>query len=526
MTLVDSFAADGLPPREQWPDLLIEPLGYPERLNCAAALLDDTIAAGHGARTALLTDSEALTYDELRTTIDRICHVLVDELSLVSGNRVLLRAPNNPTLVACWLAVAKAGGIVVPTMPLLRRKELAEVIEHAAIRLALCDDRLLDELTGACDRVVAFAELAELSASKPAVFEAVDTAADDIVLIGYTSGTSGTPKGTLHFHRDVLAICDSFSREILRPNADDVFIGSPPIAFTFGLGGLVLFPMRVGAASVLLEQAGPDNLLAGIERHRATVSFTAPTAYRRMLSLGVDGRIDSLRRCVSAGETLPAAVYHAWLEATGIRLIDGIGATEMLHIFISAADDEIRPGSTGRAVPGYEARVVDDEMRDVAPGTIGRLAVRGPTGCRYLNDPRQRDYVRDGWNLTGDAYLIDEDGYFVYQARLDDMIVSGGYNIAGPEVEETLLEHASVAECAVIGWPDEARGMIVKAFVVLQDGREPVNEPSDTLARELQDFVKAHIAPYKYPRAIEFMDDLPRTETGKLRRYALRGTQP
>ncbi|HEY1776398.1 MAG TPA: AMP-binding protein [Solirubrobacteraceae bacterium] len=522
MTVIDSFASDGLPPLEEWPDLLIEPLGYPQRLNCAAALLDETIAAGHGGDIALLGDSEVLTYDELRVKVDRICHVLVGELGIVSGNRVLLRAPNNPTLVACWLAVAKAGGIVVATMPLLRRKELTEVIEHAEIGLALCDDRLLEELAGACERVVSFAELAELAADKPAVFDPVDTAADDVVLIGYTSGTSGTPKGTLHFHRDVLAVCDSFSREVLRPNATDVFIGSPPIAFTFGLGGLVLFPMRVGAASVLLEQAGPDELLAGIERHRATICFTAPTAYRRMLSVGVSGRVESLRRCVSAGEALPATVYHAWLEATGIRLIDGIGATEMLHIFISAADDDISPGATGRAVPGYEARVVDEQMRDVEPGTVGRLAVRGPTGCRYLNDPRQRDYVRDGWNLTGDAYVLDEDGYFIYQARLDDMIVSGGYNIAGPEVEQTLLGHAAVAECAVIGWPDEARGMIVKAFVVLRGGDEPALEPSDALARELQDYVKAQLAPYKYPRAIQFIEDLPRTETGKLRRYALR----
>jgi 2-aminobenzoate-CoA ligase len=518
VTPIDAFASDGLPPHDQWPDLLIEPLGYPERLNCAAAVLDDTIAAGHGGTTAFLTDSESLTYDALRATVDRICHVLVEDLKLVSGNRVLLRAPNNPMLVACWLAVAKAGGIVVPTMPLLRRKELVEVIDHAAIELALCDDRLLDELEGACQRLVAFGELREMSAAKPAVFEAVDTAADDVVLIAYTSGTSGLPKGTLHFHRDVLAICDTFSREILRPTATDIFIGSPPIAFTFGLGGLVLFPMRAGATSVLLEQAGPDSLLAAIERHGATVCFTAPTAYRRMLGLGAAGRVGSLRRCVSAGETLPAADYEAWREATGIRLIDGIGATEMLHIFISAADGEIRPGATGRAVPGYEARVVDDEMQDLAPGVIGRLAVRGPTGCRYLNDSRQRDYVRDGWNLTGDAYLLDDDGYFHYQARLDDLIVSGGYNIAGPEVEQTLLEHRAVMECAVIGSPDAARGMIVKAFVVLQHGYQA----SDALAHELQDFVKSRIAPYKYPRAVQFIDDLPRTETGKLRRYVLR----
>ena len=518
MTPVDTFARDGLPPREQWPDLLIEPFGYPARLNCAVELLDAAVRAGHSARPALITDTATTSYGELAELVARIGHVLVDDLGVVSGNRVLLRAPNTPMLVACWLAVARVGGVVVATMPLLRRRELQQISEHAAIGLALCDDRFTEELEGACERVVRFGELELRAAGKPAHLEPCDTAADDVVLIAYTSGTSGRPKGTMHFHRDVLAICDTFAREVLRPRADDVFIGSPPIAFTFGLGGLVTFPMRVGAASVLLEAAGPDNLLAAIERHGATVCFTAPTAYRRMLALGVDGRLGSLRRCVSAGETLPAAVFHAWRAATGIRLIDGIGATEMLHIFISAADDEIRPGATGRAVPGFEARVVDEQMRDVGPGVVGRLAVRGPTGCRYLNDVRQLDYVRDGWNLTGDAYLVDEDGYFHYQARIDDMIVSGGYNIAAPEVEQVLLEHDAVLECAVVAWPDEARGTIVKAFVVLRDG----HDPGEALVGELQDFVKARIAPYKYPRAIEFIDELPRTETGKLTRYVLR----
>jgi 2-aminobenzoate-CoA ligase len=517
MTLVDTFAADGLPPREQWPDLLIEPLGYPDRLNCAVALLDDMVAA-HGDRPAFITDDETLTYGELKARVDRIAHVLVDDLGLVSGNRVLLRAPNNPMLVACWLAVAKAGGIVVATMPLLRRKELSDVVERAAIGLALCDDRLLDEVEGLCDRLVPFAALDELAAGKPDTFEAYDTAGDDLVLIAFTSGTSGLPKGTMHFHRDVLAICDTFSREIVKPRSDDVFIGSPPIAFTFGLGGLVTFPMRVGAATVLLEKAAPDALVDAIERHGATVCFTAPTAYRAMLAHGMEGRAPTLRRCISAGETLPLGTFEAWRAATGIKLIDGIGATEMLHVFISAADDDVKPGATGKPVPGYEARVVDDEMNDVGPGVVGRLAVRGPTGCRYLNDPRQLDYVRDGWNLTGDAYLVDEDGYFHYQARTDDMIVSSGYNIAGPEVEAALIEHEAVLECAVIGAEDGARGTIVKAFVVVRPG----TETGDATVRELQDFVKSRIAPYKYPRAVEFLDALPRTENGKLQRFVLR----
>jgi 2-aminobenzoate-CoA ligase len=518
MTLVDTFAADGLPPQEEWPDLTIEQLGYPARLNCAVALLDDNVAAGHGDRPVLVFDGTTLTYRDLQSLVNRICNVLVEDLGLVSGNRVLLRAPNNPMLVATWFAVAKAGGVVVATMPLLRRKELVDTAERAAIRLALCDDRLVNEAEGVCERLVTFSELEELAAAKPAEFEAYDTAADDVVLIAFTSGTSGSPKGTMHFHRDVLAICDTFSKEIVKPRSDDVFIGSPPIAFTFGLGGLVTFPMRVGASTVLLERAAPDLLLEAIEQHGATVCFTAPTAYRALLSLDMQGRAPSLRRCISAGETLPRATWEAWHDATGIRIIDGIGATEMLHVFISAADDDIRPGATGRPVPGYEARVVDDEMRDVGANVVGRLAVRGPTGCRYLDDPRQREYVRDGWNLTGDAYLVDDEGYFHYQARTDDMIVTSGYNVAGPEVEAALIAHEAVLECGVVGATDPDRGTIIKAFVVLG----PDAEPSDALVRELQDFVKARIAPYKYPRAVEFVDALPRTENGKLQRFVLR----
>ena len=521
MALLDSFAADGLPRREHWPDLLLGRLRYPARLNCASALMDGALDAGHGDRPALIGEFDTLTYRELRSRVDRICRVLVEDLGLVSGNRVLLRAPNNPLLVCCWLAVAKAGGIVVATMPLLRRRELSDIVERAAIRLALCDDRLLAELDGLCDQLTSFGELEARAAQKPDGFEGCDTAADDVVLIAFTSGTSGRPKGTMHFHRDVLAICDTFSREIVAPRSDDVFIGSPPIAFTFGLGGLVTFPLRVGAATVLLERGAPELLLEAIERHRATICFTAPTAYRAMLSLGMAGRAASLRRCVSAGETLPRATFEAWQAATGIRLIDGIGTTEMLHVFISAADDEIRPGATGRPVPGYEARVVDDEMGELPAGVVGRLAVRGPTGCRYLNDARQLDYVRDGWNLTGDAYLVDEEGYFHYQARTDDMIVTSGYNVAGPEVEEALLEHDAVRECAVIAAADAQRGTIVKAFVVLG----PDAAPGEHTVVELQNFVKARIAPYKYPRAIEFVDSLPRTENGKLQRYLLREAQ-
>ncbi len=525
---LDTFARDHLPPAELWPTFVgLEALGYPPRLNCAAFLLERALAAGAGDRVALIGERERWSYRELAARVDAIAAALVADLGLVPGGRVLLRAPNEPRMVACWLAVVKAGGIAVSTMPLLRARELATIIDKAEVGLALCDERLLAELEAAAgraprlERICPFGEdgeLERLAAARAGTFRACDTAADDVCLIAFTSGTTGVPKGTCHFHRDVLAICDTFSARVLRPRPEDRFTGSPPLAFTFGLGGLALFPLHAGAASVLVEQPTPDHLAEAIERHRASVLFTAPTGYRTILDApGVAG-LGTLRRCVSAGETLPRPVFEAWREATGLAIIDGIGTTEMLHMFISSADEAIRPGATGRVVPGYQARVLDAEGHELPPGEVGRLAVRGPTGCRYLADERQRDYVVDGWNVTGDTYRVDEDGYFWFQARNDDMIISAGYNIAGPEVEEALLGHPAVAECAVVGAPDERRGQVVKAYVVPRAGVSA----DEALARALQEHVKATIAPYKYPRAVAFVEGLPRTETGKVQRFRLR----
>jgi len=537
---VDPFCRDALPPRETWPELRfdrIPDLAYPPRLNCAAELLDRMVAAGHGDRPVFHFPGGRWTYAELLARANRIARVLVEELGLVPGNRVLLRGYNAPTTAACWFAILKAGGVVVCTMPLLRTRELQYVADKARIALALCDGRLAEECEAAMrttaagsprpGRVVRYGErgveeeLERLARGRPDDFANADTAADDVALVAFTSGTTGQGKGTMHFPRDVLAVRDCFPKHVLRPTADDVFCGSPPFAFTFGLGGLVLFPMRVGASSVLLEEATPPHLLRGIEEFRPTISFTAPTAYRAMCNLMAEGGRDvaSLRQCVSAGEALPRGTFEAWERATGIRIVDGIGATELLHIFISAAGDDIRPGSTGRAVPGYEATVLDADGREAPPGAVGRLAVRGPTGCRYLDDvERQRAYVHDGWNLTGDSYVRDADGYFWYQARTDDMIISSGYNIAAPEVESVLLLHPSVQECAVVGLPDEERGQVVTAFVVLREGAAA----DAAAAKALQDFVKREIAPYKYPRRVEFVAALPRTATGKLQRFRLR----
>ncbi len=529
---IDTFARDNLPPAADWPEFTftLPELDYPDRFNCAVELLDRWVQRGFGDKSCIISPQETWTYADLAERVNRIANVLTRDLALVPGNRVLLRGPNNPMMVAAYLAVIKAGGVVVATMPLLRAKEIAYPLNKAAIRLALCDHRLADEMekaraTAPClQRSVYWgsdrSDALEALMAQPGyeTFTACDTARDDVCLIGFTSGTTGEPKGTMHFHRDMLATCDSYGRHVLRAGADDRFIGSPPLAFTFGLGGLVLFPLRVGAATILLEKAPPDELIAGIAQHRATICFTAPTAYRAMLGRLAGRDISSLRKCVSAGEALPKATFDAWRAATGIRIMDGIGATEMLHIFIGSPEDDIRPGATGRPVPGYEARILDEEGREVAPGTIGRLAVRGPTGCRYLADARQTKYVQAGWNVTGDTYVMDADGYFWYQARSDDMIISAGYNIAGPEVEAALLTHPGVAECGVVGAADDERGQIVMAFVVPAAGTA-----ADTvLARQLQDHVKAAIAPYKYPRAVEFVTELPKTQTGKLQRFELR----
>ncbi len=528
---VDTFARDRLPPPEQQPDYLFDApeLQFPERLNCADELLDRWIRTGHGARVCVRGNGVRWTYADLHEQASRIARVLVDEFHLVPGNRVLLRGPNCPMLAACWMAVMKAGGIAVTTMPLLRARELETIVAKAEISHALCDARSLDELQIARSRCPTLATVGvyctkaddgveALASRKPPEFETVETAADDVCLIAFTSGTTGNPKATMHFHRDVLAACRCWPPHVLQPLPDDVFIGSPPLAFTFGLGGLLLFPLSIGASTVLLESGSPEALLEGIERHRATICFTAPTSYRAMAGRAAGRDLSSLRKCVSAAEALPPATRILWKDATGLELIDGIGSTELLHIFISHRDNEVKPGATGRPVPGYVACVVDDNLKPLPPGETGRLAVKGPTGCRYLADPRQTEYVQGGWNLTGDAYLVDEEGWFVYRSRVDDLIISSGYNIAGPEVESALLLHPAVAECGVVGVADAERGQIVKAFVVLRAG----HSAGDELAKELQAFVKQQIAPYKYPRAIEFRASLPRTATGKLQRYVLR----
>ncbi|KUP93995.1 benzoate-CoA ligase family protein [Tritonibacter horizontis] len=528
----DRFTRDALPPAAQWPEFNLAGFDYPEYLNAGVELTDAMVARGFGDNTALIGNGRQRTYKELADWTNRLAHALVADLGVKPGNRVLIRSANNPAMVACWLAATKAGAVVVNTMPMLRASELKKYVDKAEIQFALCDTRLMEEMESCAaqcpglQRVVGFdgtsnheAELDRLALEKPVKFDAVQTGRDDVALLGFTSGSTGEPKATMHFHRDLLIIADGYAREVLNVQPEDIFVGSPPLAFTFGLGGLAIFPLRFGATATLLEQATPPNMIEIIEKYRATVCFTAPTAYRVMLSAMEEGAdLSSLRAAVSAGETLPKPVYDDWMRKTGKPMLDGIGATEMLHIFISNRFDDHRPACTGKPVGGYEAKVVDDNGATVPDGTVGRLAVRGPTGCRYLNDDRQAGYVVDGWNITGDSFIRDADGYFHFAARNDDMIVSAGYNIAGPEVEAALLSHPAVSECAVIGAPDADRGHIVQAHVVLNAGFEA----SDAMTRDLQTHVKATIAPYKYPRSIIFAEALPKTQTGKIQRFRLR----
>ncbi len=528
----DTFTRDNLPPSQLWPDISLDGFDYPEELNAGVELTDTMVKRGFGDHVALIGNGRRRTYKELSDWTNRIAHALTEDFGIKPGNRILVRAANNPAMVACWIAATKAGAVVVNTMPMLRAGELAKIVDKAEVALALCDTRLMDELVTCAKtskhlkQVIGFdgtanhdAELDRIALSKPVTFDAIKTGRDDVALLGFTSGTTGEPKATMHFHRDLLIIADGYAKEILGVTPDDVFVGSPPLAFTFGLGGLAIFPLRFGATATLLENASPANMIEIIETYKATISFTAPTAYRAMMAAMHQGaNLSSLRAAVSAGETLPAPVFDEWIAKTGKPILDGIGSTEMLHIFISNRFGDAAPASTGKPVIGYEARVVDDDMKEKPRGEIGKLAVRGPTGCRYLADKRQNTYVRDGWNLTGDSFTQSPDGYFHFAARNDDMIISSGYNIAGPEVEATLLAHPDVKECAVIGASDEARGQVVEAHVVLKDG---VNPDADTVKR-LQDHVKATIAPYKYPRSVKFTAALPKTATGKIQRFRLR----
>jgi 2-aminobenzoate-CoA ligase len=527
---LDTFCRDRLPPQDQWPEFRFDlpELTYPERLNCAAELLDETAARYGADRPCLLSPTGTWTYGEVVRRTNQLAQVLTEDFGLRPGHRVLLRGPNTPWLAVAWLAVIKAGGVAVTTMALLRPREIATIVGLTQPSLALCDHRFAEDLAAGAPTLTALyygdekpddtTGLAARCAVKDGTFTAVDTAADDVAMLASTSGTTGQPKVAMHFHRDVLATADTFSKYVIKPRQDDVFTGTPPLGFTFGLGGLLLFPLRVGASTLLIERATPAELADAIAAHGVTVLSTAPTAYRAMLAAGKASSLKNLRRCVSAGEHLPKSVWEEFRQATGIAIIDGIGSTEMLHVFIAAADGDIRPGSTGQAVPGYRAMIMDENGHEVPDGQPGWLAVQGPTGCRYLSDERQRNYVQHGWNITGDTYIRDADGYYWFQARSDDMIISAGYNIAGPEVEEALLSHPDVVEVAVVGAPDPGRGMIVQAFVVLREGAAP----DAAKVTELQEYAKQSIAPYKYPRTVEFVTELPKTISGKTQRYRLR----
>ena len=523
----DNFTYKHLPNKELQPDYLLElpQFQHPEILNCVERLLDSHIENGNGAAVCIRTFEETWTYNDLYEKANQIAHVLVDDLGLVSGNRVLLRSANNPIMVACWFAIIKAGGIVVATMPLLRSKELTTIIDCAEISIALCDNDLAEEMNLVESKFLKHksfyrnSDLEAKMASKPTFFTNYNSKSDDVALIGFTSGTTGIPKMTAHFHSDILNICEAFPNYSLQPTSKDIFIGSPPLGFTFGLGGLVLFPMHYGASFFLLEKPSPDLLLKAIQDYKITICFTAPTAWRVLTTKLSEYNVSSLRKCVSAGETLPITVWEDWYNATGLKIIDGIGATELLHIFISSNEENMKPGATGLPITGYQAKIVDDNGKEVLRNTPGKLAVKGITGCKYLNrEEKQKEYVQNGWNITGDVFKQDEDGYFWFVARGDDMIISSGYNIAAIEVESVLLTNEDILECAVVGLPDENRGMLVCANIVLKDK----SKATDEFKLEIQNWFKETAAPYKYPRVINFLECLPKTETGKIQRFKLK----
>ena len=530
VTQVDRFVHDRMPDADDLPQFIFErpELKLPAQLNAVVELLDRNVVKGNGQRVSLRDARGSLTYAQVLDRVNQLARVLIEDYGLVSGTRVLLRGGNSIDMAVAWLSVVKVGLVAVATMPMLRARELTDMIGKGQVTFALCADALTEELLLAqtqcpiLNRIVTFSEINRATESKSTDCPATKTDGDDVALMAFTSGTTGAPKAALHTHRDIMAACETWPRHVLRATPDDIVVGSPPLAFTFGLGGMLVFPMWTGASVYFPDAAySPELMVKTINDVGATICYTAPTFYRRMAAFAEKTPMPTLRICVSAGEGLPDATRQLWKRATGIEMLDGIGATEMFHIFISSAGDEVRPGAIGKVVTGYKAQVVDESGNPLSPGTVGKLAVIGPTGCKYLDEPRQKKYVKNGWNYPGDSFVMDADGYFFYQARDDDMIITAGYNVAGPEVENCLAQHAAVAECAVIGQTDAERGMIVKAFIVVK----PEAVADEALKAALQDFVKATLAPYKYPRQIEFVTSLPRTETGKLQRHRLRQSE-
>ena len=520
----DNFAQDNLPNSNLQPDYF-KGIYESEMLNCVERLLDYHIENGNGNNICIRTFEETWTYQDLYEKANQIAHVLVEDLGLQSGNRVLLRSANNPMMVACWFAILKAGGIVVATMPLLRSKEITTFIDCAQISHCICDSDLSEEMDLVTSNFLKKTsyfrdgDLEKLMQSKPKTFSNYHSKSDSVALIGFTSGTTGLPKMTAHYHKDILNICEAFPNYALQPSQNDVFTGSPPLGFTFGLGGLVLFPMYFGASTFLIEKPSPDLLLKAIQEYKITICFTAPTAWRIITTKVKEYDISNLRKCISAGETLPLKVWQDWYDATNLKIIDGIGATEMLHIFISSNEENLKPGATGKAITGYEAKIIDQNGDEVTRNEAGRLAVRGITGCKYLNrTDKQKEYVENGWNITGDIFRQDEDDYFWFVARGDDMIISSGYNIGAIEVESVLLTHEDILECAVVGLPDEERGMLVCAHIVLKE----LSKATEEMKLSIQQWFKQVATPYKYPRVIYFVNELPKTETGKIQRFKLR----
>ncbi len=531
------------PPRELWPRFGLdfpEAREWPAKLNIAEVLVDDNLKRGD--KPAILYEDRQIKYRELQLMINKFGNAL-KVLDVKPYDRVMLRLPNIPEFIVSSLAVQKLGAVSVPTFTLLKAKELSYIASDCEAKVLITTPSLLEDVEKAKGELKTIRHIV-LADAKPSEVEApyiafdylmddfkeatglepVRVDQDEVTLLLYTSGTTGPPKGCIHTHRHYLAVADCYAKNVLQAREDDVWGGPPTMAFAYGHTGLICNPLRHGATTSLVGSGRfePASMFQLIEKHGISVFYGVPTAYRTMVALKHErGKYDfsSLRVCVTAGEPCPPSLYYTIKEFFGCEVLEHMGCTELFNGFISTRFGQVKPGSMGLAVPGYDVRILGDDGNEVKTGEVGHLAVAGPIGIRYWKLPeKQAESVRNGWNHTGDMAYKDEEGFFWFASRSDDIIKTAAYRVSPHEVEEALIKHGAVAEAGVIGVPDLERGQIIKAFIVLK----PDHKPSSRLEEELRVFVKDQIAPYKAPKEVEFVKELPKTETGKIRRAELK----
>jgi benzoate-CoA ligase len=507
----------------------------PDRFNATAYFVDRIVEEGHGARTAILCGDQAISYQEVLAEVNRAGNALL-ELGVEIENRVALLLLDCPEFAYAFFGAIKIGAVPVPINTLLKPQDYGYLLRDSRARALIVSAELLSSVesilptlermrhvvvVGEAARYASFAQLLQRQAAD---LEAADTCKDDVAFWLYTSGTTGMSRAAVHLQHDMVYCSRLYADSILNIGPEDRTFSIAKLYFAYGLGNALYCPFAVGASTVFFPgRPMPEAVFTTVKRYRPTLFFGVPTAYAAMLHAaeqGAEADFSSVRLCVSAGEPLPAGLYRRWLDRFGVEILDGIGSTEVLHIFLSNRPGSVRPGSSGLPVPGYEAQIVDDDGATVGPGEIGNLMVRGDSTCAYYwnKHDASRRQIAGEWIRTGDKYHTDEDGYFWYDGRSDDMLKAGGIWVSPTEVEGVIVEHPAVLECAVVGAEDEERLVKPKAYVVLKDGAQA----ADGLVLEIQELVKGRLAPYKYPRWIEFVDDLPKTATGKIQRYKLR----